>query len=120
MSSNGRPVNGAPVGEIRSLSVLLGRLMWIAFGPIALVLISLGIVTRGTGWLTALDLAFGVVVALMLLGRWAEHRSGVATRASGEPATDEDFRRYVRVFSAVALGIWVAANVLGNHLLRGQ
>jgi hypothetical protein len=117
MSNHGAPEKVPPVREIRSVSVLLGRLMWVAFGPIALILITLGIVTQGSGWLTGLDAMFAFVAGLMLLGRWREQRSGAATRATGEPATEQDFRRFVLLFPLIALAVWVVANLLGNHVL---
>jgi hypothetical protein len=115
--SNRAPEKDPPAGEIRSVSVLLGRLMWVAFGPIALILITLGIVMQGAGWLTGLDAMFAFVAGLMLLGRWWEQRSGAATRATGEPATAQDFRRFITVFPIVALALWILANLLGNHAL---
>lgn len=95
---------------------LLGRLMWMALGPILSVVMLHAIVTRG-GWLTVFDAVFAVVVALMVLGRWAEQRSGAAMTATGEPAGEGHFSRYVRVLLPLAIGVWLAANVLGNHIL---
>ena len=87
--------------------VLLGRLMWFLLGPLLLLFILYAIVTV-EGWFTTWDAAFGVVVALMVGGRWVEQRSGSATTA-----TVEHFKRYVRVLLPLAAGAWVAANVLG-------
>jgi|GEM_PF-7108197 len=53
----------------------------------------------------------------MILGRWVEFRSGTATTATGEPATVEHARRYTRVVVPTAACVWIAANVLGNHVL---
>ena len=92
--------------------VLLGRLMWFLLGPMLSLYILYAIVT-GEGWFTTWDAAFGVVVALMVGGRWVEQRSGSATTVTGEPATVEHFKRYVRVLLPLAAGAWVAANVLG-------
>ena len=104
-------------GEITSVTVLGARISWVFAGPAALGLVTLAIASRGNGWLTAFDAIFAIVVAWMLAGRWVEQRSGVATLMNGEPATVHDFRRYVAVLLSVAGTIWVAANVLGNHLL---
>jgi hypothetical protein len=54
----------------------------------------------------------------MLLGRWVEHRSGTALTARGDIATDEHFRRYMITLPAGAAGLWIVANVLGNHVLK--
>ncbi|MFH0980718.1 MAG: hypothetical protein V2A79_04175 [Planctomycetota bacterium] len=107
-------------GEINSFTVLGGRLTWVILGPFALLLITAGIVTRGGGWFTGLDAAFGVVVGLMILGRWVEQRSGTATTLTGEPATVEQCKRYTAILLLVTAAVWVTANVLGNHLLTGH
>jgi hypothetical protein len=36
---------------------------------------------------------------------------------TGEPATVQHFKRYVRTLLPLAVGVWAAANVVGNHLL---
>jgi hypothetical protein len=103
---------------ISSLSVLGARLTWIFLGPLALLGITWGIVSQGTGWFTGLDAAFGVVVGLMLLGRWVEHRSGCATTLAGDPATPEQLKRYMTLLPPLAAGVWIVANVVGNYVLK--
>jgi len=76
------------------------------------------IVTTGSGWLTSWDVAFCVVVALMMAGRWVELRSGTATTITGEPATAAQCKRYDWVLLTVAGGLWIAANVVGNHVIN--
>jgi hypothetical protein len=93
------------------------RLTWMMIGPIVLLFTIYAIVTNGGGWFTIGDAAYGAVVALMVGGRWMEQRSGAATTVTGDPATIEHSKRYVRILLPVAAGAWVAANVLGNHLL---
>jgi len=109
--------SSAKTGQINSLSVLGARLTWIIVGPAVLLGLTFGIVSSGSGWVTALDIAFCVVAGLMLLGRWVEQRSGSATDSRGEPATPEQLRRYVSTLIPVAATIWLMANVLGNHIL---
>ena len=116
MESNSEPGNEVRVGEVTSVVVLLGRPIWVILGPMLMFLTTYAIVTRA-GWFTPWDAAFGVVVALMVGGRWVEQRSGSAMTWTGAPATVEHFRRYIRVLLPLAGGVWVAANVLGNHVL---
>lgn len=109
---------GAPTtGQINSLFVLAARLTWVCLGPAALLFTTIGIIANGTGWLTGLDAFFGIVVVLMLLGRWGDHRSGASTTLAGEPATDAHFRRYMRILPPLAVALWIVANILGNHAL---
>jgi hypothetical protein len=98
--------------------VLGARLTWIMLGPLALLGITWGIVSQGTGWFTGLDAAFGIVVVLMLLGRWVEHRSGTGTTLTGEPTTPEQFKRYITVLPPLAVAGWIVANVVGNYVLK--
>ena len=56
----------APITSIR---VLFARLFWSTLGPLVLVGLSFGIVKTGSGWLTTLDLLFGIVVLLVLAAR---------------------------------------------------
>lgn len=104
---------------ITSFRVLLARVTWFFIGPLALFLLVLGIASAGSGWATALDVLFFGFVAVMVWCRWVEQRSGRATTAYGEPATSEDFRRYVLTLLPLAAGAWLVANLLGNHIFRG-
>lgn len=105
-------------GETSSFWVLGARLTWVFVGPVVLLGTTYGIISRGTGWLTGFDALFGIVAALMLLGRWTEQRSGAAMTISGEPATPEQFKRYATVLIPVVAVVWVGANLLGNHVLK--
>lgn len=105
-------------GQISSLPVLCARLTWSFFGPAALFFAIVGNLVNGAGWLTGLDAFYGIVVGLILVGRWIEHRSGSSTTLAGEPATDADFRKYMAVFPLVAIGLWIVANILGNYVLN--
>ncbi len=102
---------------IRSVWILGARITWILVGPLLAAAVVYAIIVNGRGWLTGWDALFAGLVALMVVGRWAEFRSGAATTATGEPATVEHTRRYTRVLVPAAVGVWVAANVLGNHVL---
>ena len=117
MKSHSDSVGVPTPGQINSLSVLGARLTWTFFGPTALLFTTYGIIANRTGWLTGLDAFFGIVVGLMLLGRWVDHRSGSSTTLTGEPATDVQFRRYMTTLTPLGAGLWIVANALGNHVL---
>lgn len=102
-----------------SILVLLGRLAWAIFCPVALVPITMSIVLQSRGWFTGVDVFFFVVLGLALLGRWLEFRGGDPRTAYGEPATRAHLYRYFVVTSAVGLTIWILANILGNHVVTG-
>ena len=101
---------------ITSFGVLFSRVMWLLIGPGILLFTTFGNLLRWSGWLTAIDAAYFIAVALMIWGRWVEQRSGTATTAMGEPATIAHFRRYVRALLPLSAASWVAANLLGVQL----
>lgn len=106
-----------PVPQITSLGVLLARITWMLLGPVALLVLMLTIGSSAAGWLTATDLAFFVVLGLMVLARWWEFRSGQGQTAAGEPMTTGDFRGYVLGVLTLGLVVWAGANAVGNHWL---
>ena len=116
MESSSKSSDEARTGEVTSVFVLSSRLMWMMLGPMLLFVTTYAIVTSDS-WFTPWDAAFCGVLALMIGGRWVEQQSGSPMTATGEPATVGHFRRYVRVLLPLAMGIWVAANLLGNYIL---
>jgi hypothetical protein len=94
----------------------MAHVAWIFMGPFVLFLILINIVRLGTGWLTALDAAYFVVVAAMILCRWFDQRSGQAITTTGVSATWADFRRYALLLPSLAIGAWILANAIGNHM----
>ncbi|MHB0957795.1 MAG: hypothetical protein ACYC6N_23640 [Pirellulaceae bacterium] len=101
---------------LTSFKVLAAHVVWMFLGPFALVLMLINIVQTGTGWFSAFDATFFVVVAVMLLARWVDQRSGQGLKATGEPSTWEDFRRYALLLPPLAAAAWIVANVIGNHM----
>ena len=117
MMTDSESDNQVHVGGGSSGIVILSRIMWMIFGPILSIGIIYAIVTNANGWFTIWDAAFAVVIGLMLGSRSIEQQSGTAMTATGEPATTEHFERYVKTLLPVAAVVWVATNVLGNHIL---
>lgn len=101
-----------------SFLAFLGRLMWVMVGPLALAIATGLIVTKGGGWLTAADITYLVVLGGMFLGRWLEFQGGSPLTAEGQPATAANLRNYVVFGLVIGLGVWAAANVVGNHVLN--
>jgi hypothetical protein len=100
--------SGAPA------SAFFGRVLWLFFGPMFLVLLTFGIVRDWSGWVTGLDVAFFVIVGVMLLGRWLEFRGGRPETVTGEPATPAHLQRYLLLVPLIGLAVWVTANLLGR------
>jgi hypothetical protein len=102
-----------------SLLVLASRVFWMMLGPILLAALTFNIIRKGNGWFTPYDFAFLAVLGVLLLARWLEFRGGSPQTATGEPASPGDLRRYVLGAILLGLGLWVFANLLGNHWLAG-
>jgi hypothetical protein len=101
-----------------SAPAAFGRLSWMIVGPLALAIFAISITKRRDGWFSPLDLIYFVVLGGMLVGRWTEFRYAQPMTATGEPATAAHLRRYTLVISTLGLGIWFAANLVGNQAIR--
>jgi hypothetical protein len=109
--------NTAQPTSIKSLKILATRIFWMLLGPAVLFAILFGNTMEDKSWFSGADLAFFILLGLVVLARWVEQRSGQCTLADGQASTWKDFRRYVGVVVPVALAIWAASNVIGNYLI---
>jgi hypothetical protein len=104
-----------PSSQTTLVLALFGRLTWMMFGPISLAVTTFLVVSKGGGWFTPADFAHFAVLGAMLLGRCLEFGGGNPQTAEGQPATRAHLRRYLLVAGVIALVVWVAANIVGNH-----
>lgn len=93
----------------------LTRLLWMMVGPMLLLVLTINIINSGSGWLTAADIAFFIVLSGMLLARWFDFRAGDPRTISGDPATPRHLRRYLPLTLTIGLAVWATANAIGNH-----
>jgi len=100
-----------------SLTDVLARLLWIMVGPVFLAVFGYWIIKTGNGWFTPADFAFLGILAAMIVARWLEFRGGHPKTAEGEPATAAHLRRYAIGAAVVGLSLWVAVNLVANHVL---
>jgi hypothetical protein len=101
-----------------SASAFVGRIFWMMAGPLCLALLAFHIIQSAAGWATWADLAYLTVLVGIMVARWVEYRGGSPRTAEGQPATWGHLRRYVAAVIPFGLGVWVMANVIGNHLLN--
>jgi hypothetical protein len=90
---------------------VLARLTWILFGPFVLLVSLSVLLARGGGFPSIPDFTYLAALGAMLLGRWAEFRTGSARTATGEPATVRDLRRYLMWAGGLGLVVWVVTAV---------
>jgi hypothetical protein len=103
---------------LTSTPAFFGRLAWMIVGPFALAIFAISIAERHDGWLGLIDGIYFLVLGGMVLGRWLEFRYSQPRTATGEPATVADFRRYTWILGILGLGAWIAANLVGNQVIR--
>jgi hypothetical protein len=101
-----------------SLLAALGRIFWMMVGPLVLVLLAYNVMATGNGWTTSADLGYLTVLALLILIRGLEFRGSNPPKATGEPATIGDLKRYIVGVMLFGIMVWIAANLVGNGCFR--
>jgi hypothetical protein len=96
-------------------AAVLGRVFWMLLGPALLLVLTVVIISQWSGWVTGTDVAYFIILGLMVLGRWLEFRSGTPLTATGEPATPAHLRRFIIGVLVGGTAVWVAANLLGQQ-----
>jgi hypothetical protein len=112
--SSGSARDEAAASSASSASSLgcLVRLAWLMGGPAALLLTAALIADARRPRTLAIDLALLGVAATMIALRFLDVRFLSGQRASGEPATASDARRYAWVTTVVVALLWGGANWL--------
>jgi hypothetical protein len=101
-----------------SVLVCFSRVFWMILGPMMIAVLTFTIIRIGNGWFTFADFAFLAALGTLLLARWMEFRGGDPHTATGGPASRGHLRRYALTALPLGLGVWVFANVLGNHVMK--
>jgi hypothetical protein len=109
--------NTAQSKAVNSLYVLVVHVFWMLLGPALLFAILYGNTTEDKSWFSGTDMAFFSILALVVLARWVDQRSGQCTLTDGQISTWKDFRRFIYVFVPSTLLIWAATNIIGNYFL---
>jgi hypothetical protein len=109
--------NKTSVKPVNSFHVLAAHLFWILLGPAFLFAILYANATEDQSWFSLADLAFFIILGLIVLARWLDQRSGQCLLMDGQVSTWKDFRRFLCIFVLTALLIWVVTNVIGNYLI---
>jgi hypothetical protein len=97
-----------------SLGNVAARLFWMLFGPGIAAILALNIAIKGGGWMTGMNAAYLIVLALVPTARWLEFRSGQGQTAEGEPLTASVLHRYLLLAALTGLAVWIGANLIGN------
>lgn len=86
------------------------RLFWMAFGNLALVMMTIVIIERRA--FSAVDVAYWLVVLALVIVRYVDITRFAGRTASDEPATMRHFRRYSLGLLASAAAVWATVHLL--------
>ncbi|MEZ4750441.1 MAG: hypothetical protein R3B54_07380 [Bdellovibrionota bacterium] len=92
-------------------SALLGRLVWVMFGPMILLSFLVPIAhvpMQPSKW----DVGYALNILLMIWGRYAEQKSGQAVTLYNEVSTWRHFKAYVVKLVLFAVFAWVATKLI--------
>jgi hypothetical protein len=104
-----------PDSPQQSLSGCLTRLCWMVIGNSALLIAALFIAKNHQTTFSPADIAFGLIVGVLLVVRYADIRWLNGQTSDGrQAATMRHWRRYGIFLIAISLGLWLLAH-LGAH-----
>ncbi len=96
-----------------SLIGLFARIFWSLLGNIILVSLAAAIYKKGALF-SGLDVAFWVFAFLIPVVRYFDIKYLKGVTFEGQPATLEDWRKYVKYFSLFSVGIWLVAHIVSR------
>jgi hypothetical protein len=99
--------------QIDSLSGCFVRLLWMLLGNAALALLAIFIFNSSQEGILLKNIAFFIIVAVIILARYLDIKYMHGQTAGGIPATSVHFKRY----AFIAVPVYVVGLVLA-HLLR--
>ena len=89
----------------------LARLVWMLMGNLALVVLVF-VIYQSAGW-TIADLAYWLIIGVMIGARYIDIARFAGTTMNDEPATMAHFRRYLLLVLLVGAAVFAAARALG-------
>ena len=86
-------------------------------GPGLLALLLLLMAMRKKTWLGGIDIAFAVLLLLLIVARWIDFLYADRTLTTGEIATASQIRNHSLFAVIIGLTCWITATVLGVYVL---
>jgi hypothetical protein len=94
-----------------SLIGLFARVFWSLLGNLVLFALAMGIYKTQT-IVSIIDIVFWVLAFSMIIVRYFDIKYLKGVTFEGQPATMEDWRKYVKYFLLFALGLWLIAHIV--------
>jgi hypothetical protein len=89
------------------------RLVWLAFGNMALLLLAFHIAT-GPAEMSVRDLGFALAALAVVAARYLDVRYFAGATADGRPVTEPHLRRYILIFLAASGALWGLVRLLAS------
>jgi len=105
-------VDRAKSAPVTSPAAILGRLSWMLIGPFGFLLATLGLFSRTSTLVSLVDVTYPAAVAVMILGRYTEFRTGFAVTGTGEVTTRKDLQWHIRTVLLLAVAIGIIALIV--------
>ena len=102
----------SPEPQYQSPSGCLLRLFWLFLGNGLLGIVAFQMITSSPRLLSLLDVTYWVFVGLILCARYVDIRYFGGTKADGQPASLQDFRRHALILLAAAAVVWLVVHLL--------
>jgi hypothetical protein len=102
--------------SVNSLKVLIVHLFWMLLGPALLFAFLYINAIEDGNWLSGIDLAYFIVLALILFSRWLDQWSDECALSDGPISSWQEYKRFVYIFVPAALSAWIVTNLIGNYL----
>jgi hypothetical protein len=94
-----------------SLIGLFARVFWSLLGNLILLALAMGIY-KTQPILSVIDIVFWVLAFSMILVRYIDIKYLKGVTFEGQPATMEDWRKYVKYFLLFSVGLWLIAHIV--------
>jgi len=102
--------------QSNSVFALMGRVLWMMFGPAAMFTAAAVLLTSPSDWWSVPSAIYLAALMTTVCGRWMEFAGGTPLNSDGQPATMEHLKRWTLI--AVVGGIvgWLVVHLVGGFL----
>ena len=100
----------SPLGEPEPPTGCLVRVLWMVIGQGALAILAFTLLRQSPWSFSVRDVAFWLIVGLVIAARYVDVTRFDGRTANGEPATLRDFRRHTIGLVLVCGAVWTFAH----------
>ncbi len=90
------------------------RVFWMIIGNAILLACAYGILQHRSSLLSISDAFYWAIVGSLLAARYVDIRYLYGLTSDGDPATMDDWRRYVRVLGVISTVLWLVVHAIAH------